>query len=218
MKATEAGTLTFDFTPSREEAQQGSYVRLVLNKDNQVADRAYLVVDEGETFEKMSTANAHSKLYFKNGNDRYAVAENESYNGSMPLYLENAFGRYTIEASLLNAQCDYLHLIDNITGDNIDLLKTPSYTFMSSPRDRDDRFTLVFNAFEDVDNEVFAYQNGDDIVISGNGELQIFDVMGRMVATQRVNGVETVEKPSQTGVYIFRLVGNEVKSQKIVVD
>ena len=42
----------------------------------------------------------------------------------------------------------------------------------------------------------------------------MFDVMGRMVVNQYINGVQTVEKPSITGVYILRL--NE-KSQKIVV-
>ena len=61
---------------------------------------------------------------------------------------------------------------------------------------------------------VFAYQSGSDIIVSGEGELQVFDVMGRMVMNQYINGVQTVEKPSITGVYIFRL--NE-KSQKIVV-
>ena len=66
----------------------------------------------------------------------------------------------------------------------------------------------------DVEDEVFVYQNGDDIIVSGNGELMVFDVMGRLVMNKRVNGVQTVEKPSQTGVYIFRL--NE-KTQKIVV-
>lgn len=51
---------------------------------------------------------------------------------------------------------------------------------------------------------------------SGDGELQIFDVTGRMVSTQHISGVKTVEKPSQ-GVYIFRLVGTDVKTQKIIV-
>lgn len=53
-----------------------------------------------------------------------------------------------------------------------------------------------------------------DIIVSGEGELQVFDVMGRMISTRRVTGVETVEKPSQTGVYILKL--NE-KTQKIVI-
>jgi hypothetical protein len=38
--------------------------------------------------------------------------------------------------------------------------------------------------------------------------------MGRMISTRRVTGVETVEKPYQTGVYIFKLDG---KTQKFVI-
>lgn len=49
------------------------------------------------------------------------------------------------------------------------------------------------------------------------GELQVFDLAGRLVSSQYINGVEMVEKPSQTGVYVLRLVGNDVKTQKIVV-
>lgn len=51
-------------------------------------------------------------------------------------------------------------------------------------------------------------------IVSGEGELQVFDGMGHMVMTQHVNGVQTIEKPSQYGVYILKL--NE-KTQKIVI-
>ena len=52
------------------------------------------------------------------------------------------------------------------------------------------------------------------LYIPQDGELQIFDVMGRLVSTQHVTNVETIEKPSQPGVYIFKFNG---KTQKIVV-
>ena len=83
---------------------------------------------------------------------------------------------------------------------------------MGSTADRKDRFTLVFTQVET--GSVFAYQSGNDIIVSGEGELQVFDVMGRLVMNQHINGVQTVEKPSQTGVYIFKL--ND-KTQKIMV-
>jgi hypothetical protein len=83
---------------------------------------------------------------------------------------------------------------------------------MGSAVDRSDRFTLVFTQVET--DGIFAYQSGNDIIVSGEGELQVFDVMGRLVMSQQVNGVQTVEKPNQTGVYILRLNG---KTQKIVV-
>lgn len=92
-----------------------------------------------------------------------------------------------------------------------DLGTDNEYTFTASSADRYDRFVLVFgNASE---NDIFAYQSGSDIIVTGEGELQVFDVMGRMVATQYINGIQTINTP-QTGVYIFRLNG---KTQKIVV-
>ena len=146
VKVTEGGTLTFGSTPTRGESQpNGNYVRLTLSKDGQVADRAFLCMSDGRTLEKVNLSNAHSQLYFKNGNGRYAVAANEAVNGVMPLCLENAKGTYTIDASLLNVECGYLHLIDNLTGADIDLLETPSYTFEAKPGDDASRFKLVFD-------------------------------------------------------------------------
>ena len=103
-------------------------------------------------------------------------------------------------------------LIDILEEKEIDLSENPSYTFIGSPADRQARFIIRFENSEN--SEIFAYQSGTDIIVTGDGELQIFDVMGRMVLTQHVNGVETIAKPSQTGVYILKL--NE-KTQKIIM-
>ena len=81
-----------------------------------------------------------------------------------------------------------------------------------------DRFKLVFGSSTDTESDNFAYQNGSDVIINGEGELQVYDVLGRMVETMHVNGVATWRASSaQTGVYILRLIGNETKTQKIVV-
>ena len=37
---------------------------------------------------------------------------------------------------------------------------------------------------------VFAYQNGSDIIINGNGTLQVFDMMGRFVT--RIKGFDEI--------------------------
>ena len=66
--------------------------------------------------------------------------------------------------------------------------------------------------------EVFAYQNGSDVVVNGDGLLQIFDMMGRLVNIREIHGVETICTSSlQSGVYIFRMVGDDIKTQRIVV-
>ena len=100
---------------------------------------------------------------------------------------------------------------DKLEDRIIDLKAIDNYTFMGSTADSRDRFTLVFTQVET--GSIFAYQEGNDIIVSGEGELQVFDVMGRMVATKRINGIQTITAP-QTGVYILRLNG---KTQKMVV-
>ena len=139
-------------------------------------------------------------------------------SGEVPLnFKTNETGRYTIGFNFENVKGVRIQLIDKIEDRIIDLNKDVSgnvstYTFMGSTIDRSDRFTLVFTQVET--DGVFAYQSGNDIIVSGDGELQVFDVMGRMVMNQYINGVQTVEKPEQTGVYIFRLNG---MTQKMVV-
>ena len=74
------------------------------------------------------------------------------------------------------------------------------------------------HSFTSVSDDIFAYQNGDDIVVSGVGILQVYDVMGRLVTVKEIHGVETMYTSSlQSGVYIFRMVGETIMTQKIVV-
>lgn len=96
------------------------------------------------------------------------------------------------------------------------MLLEDEYTFVGSASDAANRFVVrLSEVATNIDNNAtFAYQSGDEIVVSGEGELQVFDVMGRLVAKQYVNGVQTIEKPSTTGVYIFKLEG---KTQKIIM-
>ena len=111
---------------------------------------------------------------------------------------------------------NYLHLIDLLTGEDIDLLANNSYEFVGSPRDNENRFVVKFS--ENAGNDIFAYQNNNDIIVNGEGMLQVYDVMGRFVGNYEVNGNEHISASNfSTGVYIFRLIGNEVKTQKIVV-
>ena len=230
VKATEDGTLTFGSAQTRGESQQDSYVRLVLRKEGSsagsetvVADRAYLRMNNGERFEKMSTSSAHSQLYFENDGSRYAVANNEASNGVMPLFLEKANGTYSIEATLLNAECGYLHLVDNMTGSDIDLLETPSYSFEAKTTDYASRFNLVFDPEShnngDADENFAFISNGEIILngVNGNTTVQVFDVTGRMInSTNGANRIATNNMAA--GVYMLRLInGDNVKTQKIVV-
>ena len=61
-------------------------------------------------------------------------------------------GTYTISVDVDNVEMDYLHLIDNLTGDDVDLLAAgpstgsgASYTFTAKTTDDANRFKLVFS-------------------------------------------------------------------------
>jgi hypothetical protein len=114
----------------------------------------------------------------------------------------------------------YLHLIDNLTGADVDLLENPSYTFTAKTSDYASRFRLVFSNCGDAvgDNDMpFAFINNGNIIVNGEGTLQVIDVMGRVVLSgDAINRVSTGGMAA--GIYVLRLInGDDVKTQKIVV-
>ena len=188
--------------------------------NSEYSDVAYAIFREGHGLNKIEHRNDNiPMLYIINDDKDYAIAEMPDNTNVINLgFKARAIGQYTLS---LNAEgrYSYMHLYDKLTGSDVDMLLDNSYTFVGSPSDRNDRFVLRLNynaANIDTESDIFAYQNGADIIISGTGELQIFDIMGHQVSTQRINGVETINVSTQ-GVYILRLVGTEIKTQKIVV-
>jgi hypothetical protein len=68
-----------------------------------------------------------------------------------------------------------------------------------------------------VESENFALWDGGSWVITGNGTLEAFDVMGRKLFSHVVNSQLTISNSHfpRTGVYVLRLNG---QSQKIVIE
>ena len=120
----------------------------------------------------------------------------------------------------------YLHLIDNITGADIDLLAHPSYTFEGNTTDYASRFRLVFVANDanlgGEGNDDFAFISNGQIILNGvtdSSVLQIIDVTGRIVSSHNINSAFRISNSAFTpGVYVLRLInGENVKTQKIVI-
>ena len=111
----------------------------------------------------------------------------------------------------------YLHLIDNMTGNDIDLLVTPSYSFEAKTTDYASRFKLVFVCGDANDDNDFAFISNGNIIVNGEGTLQVIDMMGRVIFSgDAINRVSTSGMTS--GVYVLRLInGTDVKTQKIIV-
>lgn len=188
--------------------------------NDEYTDVACIKFKEGKGFNKLAHYNENAPmLYVSHDGEDYAAAHIQAGVRTAGLCFKTsaAFGKYTLKLNA-NGDFSYLHLIDRLTGEDIDMLIEDEYSFISTNNDNADRFIVKFD-YEgngiSVDNEIFAWQNGGDIIVSGEGELQVYDLMGRMMMKQHVDGVETICASSmQTGVYIFKL--NE-KTQKIFV-
>ena len=186
-------------------------------------DKVVVSFNEGDELGKFDFNKDNAKLYIPQGNEDYAIAYAEK-QGEMPLNFEtNVNGNYTITINPENVEMDYLHLIDNMTGKDVDLLATPSYTFESKTSDYVSRFRLVFSASGDTNNEdeeSFAFVSNGNIIVTGeyaNATLQIVDMLGHVVVnTDVAHNVST--NGIASGVYVLRIInGDDVKTQKIVI-
>ena len=198
-------------------------VELMLNGNKGIIDNAIVRFDEGETLEKFVLRENSTKLYFTEDNQDYAIVRSNG-QGEMPVnFKASKAGNYTISVNAENTEMNYLHLIENMTGADIDLLAEPSYTFSAKTTDYASRFRLVFSANDEnasTSSETFAYFNGSEWNVSNMGEatLQVVDVMGRVLSSETVSGNATINLNQMPGVYMLRLVnGDSVKVQKVVV-
>lgn len=216
-------TLTFTTeTPAQEEANVT--LNLTQNRGT-VIDRAIVRFGEGRQLPKFQLNAESTKLYIPQADNDYAVVRSAA-QGEMPVnFKASKNGSYTIAINAKNVEVGYLHLIDNMTGADVDLLASPSYSFEAKTTDYANRFRLVFNITSVEDNttstEPFAFFNGSVWCISNMGEatLQVVDLLGRIVSSESINGNTTLSTTNlKDGVYMFRLVnGENVKVQKVVV-
>ena len=202
--------------PTSKDRANHDFLAFTIANSN-YSDITYAMFSDDESLEKIDHRNANiPMIYIPQDGENYAIA---TMNDNTEMFGLNVkamtTGKYTLKTKA-NGDFSYLHIIDRLTGDDVDMLLEGEYSFIASPQDTDARFIvkLRYNANGTVTSgDIFAYQNGSDIVVNGEGELQVFDVMGRLIATQHINGVQTVNV-NTTGVYIFKF--NE-KVQKIVV-
>jgi M6 family metalloprotease-like protein len=213
-------------------------------KSDALLDKARVSFNEGEQLTKYSLNANHSRLYIPcNGHDlAVACAKGES---ELPLSFKAAEnGTYTLAIEVEGLELDYLHLIDNMTGEDVDLLAAKlapepavpeadrrvegpaTYTFEAKTTDYASRFRLVFAPEEggaSTGSATFAYYANGEIIITGiadacNASLQVMDMTGRIVRCGDVSG--NVSTAGMTpGVYVLRLIdGENVRTQKIVIE
>ena len=234
VKATgDEASITFN---SRANNAERSNITLEVSENGLIIDR-FILKRDGEPLEKFTLNENSTRVYATEGAQDWAVAviaseAKQSSRTEQPVNFKAAKnGTYTLTVNVENMDLDYLHLIDNMAGADIDLvpllrgqggLRQPAtYTFTAKTTDYESRFKLVFSAGGDACEPPFAYINNGNIVINGTGTLQIIDILGKELVRKEFS---TLNSQLSTfnfvpGVYVLRLVdGDSIRTQKIVVD
>ena len=235
-----AGTATFNNTMRSNTPVEGTHLRgtkvnhyplinffATDSKGN--TDIAVLEVGRPENGggEKLRMGSATGRISLWNNNTNYGILFSEMTEGSQPLYFDaQENGTFTLSWNTANANFSSLTLVDNLTGVKYDMLAHDSYTFEGSTSDYKSRFKIVIGEFTDVEeNEEtvtnnFAFFDGSEWVVNGQGQLTVTDMMGRVVYnTNLTNDQNRVSLNSLSqGMYLMQVSdANNTMVQKIVV-
>lgn len=191
-----------------------------IHKGCSVIDRAIVRFGEGRQLPKFQIRENSTKLFIPQDNGNYAVVSTE-HQGEMPVnFKAKENGTYTLNLSSEGTTFNYLHLIDNLTGNDVNLLQTPNYTFEAKTGDYASRFKLVFATSDANEDNPFAFISNGEIVVNGEGTLQVIDMLGHILISRLVvSGSSLLSSDYLTnGVYVLRLINGEiVRTQKIIV-
>ena len=184
-------------------------------KDNVIINFA----NDGEGFDKLENFNnSIAEIYVKENDRRYGILNYDENVEEVELYFNaHKMGEYTINA-ISNADYASVVLVDRLTGNETNLLDK-SYTFKAMTNDNHDRFVLKLSN-EAVENDSFVYRSGDELIIKAEGNVQVLDIMGRVVYNGTiVNDNHRIDVSAfNSAAYIIRVVNaNEVKTQKVVI-
>ena len=224
MENEDSPTVTFSTTAPSASNKGNINIALSqqVNRSNANIDNAIVSFNEGSELGKFYFGTQNANIYIPKNGKEYAIVSAEA-QGEMPVCFKAAKdGQYTITVNTEEVEMDYLHLIDNIAGTDIDLIANPSYTFNAKGDDYESRFRLVFsaNSENEIGNDDFAFISNDQLIITGEGTLEVIDVMGRILVTKRLSTTNSQLPITnfRAGVYVLRLInGENVKTQKIVV-
>jgi hypothetical protein len=223
--------------PSRTTMENNGLLQIaVATSTGTVADRAIVSFNEEDVLEKFVFNEDNAKLYIPQGGKDYAIVSvgrdgvhtvSTGVNEIPVNFRANKNGEYMITVNTEGVEMDYLHLIDNMTGADVDLLQTQSYSFDAKTTDYESRFRLVFNANDGsaTGSEAFAFISNGEIIITGVADtcdvsLQVIDMQGRVLVCRDARSASTISTTGMApGVYVLRLInGDNVRTQKMVID
>ena len=188
-------------------------------------DRAFVYFGQGIGLGKMGNfSETAPNLSVNYEGKRFAIAHVADEVESLDIFFRNSQQAvFTMNVESQGVRFDYLHLIDNVTGANVDLLQQPEYTFSATGNEYEARFKLMFKKTTSVDEETethFCFVNGDQLMMAVDSEsvqLSITDVLGRMVKSLTLEGDRCSLSGLKSGLYIVKMSdGNRTYVQKVV--
>jgi len=200
-------------------------IRMTLKSNGKVIDELIVSFNEGDEIGKFFFTEHTAYLYIQQSGLHCAIATAET-SCATPIYFKTTEnGSFTVTVTPENVNLNSLYLVDHISGADINLLSTPSYSFSATTSDYLSRFKLFVNTDHGVgeasEKASFAYYANGSVVLQGienEAVLEVVDLMGRVVKTQRVTPSEnTIDIPTAC-VYLLRLNdGKVMRTQKLVV-
>ncbi len=223
----EGNDLTINKNAAKSRSNGDVNGSIAINVANsKYSDVAYVSFNEGLGLTKISHRNAEVPMvYVPVEGKNYAVATMSNDVEEIPFSFEaKTMGQYTISIDAEDSDFARVILVDRLTGEETNML-FEDYTFMAKSNDNPERFVLKLTSKSEMNsnNDDFVYIYKNELFISStadNAVVEVYDVLGRPVATYNVNGSTNISMDNfSNGVYIVRMIEeNDVKVQKILID
>lgn len=194
-------------------------------------DRCFAYFSQGIGLDKMENfVETAPTLWIRDNGRNYAIAHVNGQVETMDLMLKNKqSGTFTLKFNRNNLSFDYLHLIDHLTGADVDLLQNPVYTFQANGNEYEARFMLVFRQNTGIAEDGASAESATFCFVKDNmlyfsietehAKATLTDVLGRVVKSADVNGNGISLADLQAGLYEVRMVNDgAIRTQKVIVN
>ena len=235
----ESGNFTFTYEMATADCNETSYFRgdeqpkypvVNLFAENEAGNRDLAIIELnrpeiGGVRKINNLRNANFRIAARYDHQSYGLMFTPEGTDKVPVRFETTEdGTYTLRWSMYNGDFTSLRLVDNLTGTNYDMLANDHYTFEAKADDYASRFYITYTVtdleeYNDAEGG-FAWFDGSEWVVEGQGMLEVIDVTGRTVYSTRLSGESNRVNLNgvAAGVYVMRIAnGQQATTQKIVV-
>ncbi len=221
VKALTTTAIAYAPTSKRSENKSNNSLNITATgnagKDNVIINFA----GKSEGFDKLQNFNdAIATVYVAEDGKNYGIYNCDADVQEVELsFNANKMGNYTISIEP-NGKFETVTLVDRFTGVETNML-VEDYNFTAMSEENPNRFIVrMVNGQQTTDNSHFVYQSGEELILNIQGEVQIVDVLGRVVYNgEAMNDINRINVSSfNSGAYMVKVMnGNEVKVEKVVI-